>query len=144
LRQNLIDENGLDGLAYNVRRYQPLPHVANSTDVKRAENTKEFISNMLTQTDCFKKKVSNLRSNLFNPETLTVKPYQTSELEFHDSLMKGIEGSTKTLTRKLDNVIYVSQQLKAKLYPAVVMNVKEKRSKMRKKENTKKMKNRKK
>jgi hypothetical protein len=99
---------------------------------------------MLTQTDCFKKKVSNLRSNLFNPETLTVKPYQTSELEFHDSLMKGIEGSTKTLTRKLDNVIYVAQQLKAKLYPAVVMNVKEKRSKMRKKENTKKMKNRKK
>ena len=82
-----------------------MPHDTNSTDVKRAENTKEFISNMLTQTDCLKKKVSNLRSNLFNPETLTVKPYQTSELEFHDSRMKGIEGSTKTLTRKLDNVV---------------------------------------
>ena len=53
---NLIDENGLDGQAYNVRRYQNLPHNANSTDVKRAENTKECISNMLTQTDCLKKK----------------------------------------------------------------------------------------
>jgi hypothetical protein len=53
---NLIDENGLDGQAYNVRRYQNLPHDANSTNVKRAENTKEFISNMLTQTDCLKKK----------------------------------------------------------------------------------------
>jgi hypothetical protein len=39
-----------------VRRYQNLPHDANSTDVKRAENTKEFISTMLTQTDCLKKK----------------------------------------------------------------------------------------
>ena len=56
---NLIDENGLEGLdgqVYNVRRYQNLPHDANSTDVKRAENTKEFISTMLTQTDCLKKK----------------------------------------------------------------------------------------
>ena len=71
----MIDENGLDGQAYNVRRYQNLTHDANSTDVKRAGNTKEFISNMLTQTDCLKKKVSNLISNLFNPETMTVKPY---------------------------------------------------------------------
>ena len=53
---NLIDENGLDGEAYNVRRYQNLTHDANSTDVKRAGNTKEFISNMLTQTNCLKKK----------------------------------------------------------------------------------------
>ena len=66
-------------------------------------------------------------------ETLTAKQYQTSELEFHDSLLKGIEGSTKTLTRKLDNVIYVAQQLNAKFYPAVVMNAEEKRSKRRKK-----------
>jgi hypothetical protein len=51
-----------------VRGYQNLPHDANSTDVKRVENTKECISNMLTQTDCLKKKVSNLRSNLFNPD----------------------------------------------------------------------------
>jgi hypothetical protein len=54
------------------------------------------------------------------------KQYETSELEFHDSLLKGIEGSTKTLTRKLDNVIYVAQQLNAKFYPAVVMNAEEK------------------
>jgi hypothetical protein len=53
---NLIDENAIDGQAYNVRRYQNLPHDANLTDVKRAENTKEFISTMLTQTDCLKKK----------------------------------------------------------------------------------------
>jgi hypothetical protein len=46
------------------------------------------------------------------------------------------------LTRKLDNVIYVAQQLKAKFYPAVVMNAEEKRSKRRKKENTKQTKNR--
>jgi hypothetical protein len=38
----------------------------------------------------------------------------------------------------------VPQQLKAKFYPAVVMNTEEKRSKRRKKENTKKLKNRKK
>ena len=53
---NLIDENAMDGQAYNVRQYQNLPHDANLTDVKRAENTKEFISTMLTQTDCLKKK----------------------------------------------------------------------------------------
>ena len=69
---------------------------------------------------------------------MTVKPYQPSELEFHDSLLKGIEGSTKTLTRKLDNVIYVAQQLLAKFYPAVAMNAEEKSSKRRKKENTQK------
>jgi hypothetical protein len=40
---------------------------------------------------------------------------------------------SKTLTRKLDNVIYVAQQLNAKFYPAVVMNAEEKRSKRRKK-----------
>ena len=73
---------------------------------------------------------------------MTVKPYQTSEFEFHDSLLKGIEGSTKTFTRKLDNVICVAQQLKVKFYPAVVMNAEEKRSKRRKKENTKQTKNR--
>ena len=50
----LIDENGLDGQVYNVRRYKNLPHDANSTVVKRAENTKEFILTMLTQTDCLK------------------------------------------------------------------------------------------
>ena len=71
---------------------------------------------MLTQTDCLKKKVSNLRSNLFNPETLTVKPYQTSELEFHDSLLKGIEGSTKTLTRKLDNAYMPTLPIYAVVY----------------------------
>ena len=48
------------------------------------------------------------------------------------------------MTHKLDNVIYAPQQLRAKLYPAVVMDAEEKRSKRRKKENTKKMKNRKK
>ena len=87
-------------------------------------------------------KVSNLRSNLFNPELLKhwLKPYQPSELEFHYSLLKGIEGSTKTLTRKLDNVTHVAQQLKAKFDPAVVMNAEEKSSKRRKKENTKKWK----
>jgi hypothetical protein len=57
---------------------------------------------------------------------LTTVEYQTSELEFHDSLLKGIEGSTKTLTRKLDNVICVAQQLKVKFYPALVMNAEEK------------------
>ena len=40
---NLIDENGLDGQAYNARRYQHLPHDANST-------------NDSTQTDYLKKK----------------------------------------------------------------------------------------
>ena len=40
---NLIDENGLDGRAYNVRRYKNLPHDANST-------------NDSTQTDYLKKK----------------------------------------------------------------------------------------
>jgi hypothetical protein len=42
------------------------------------------------------------------------------------------------LTRKLDNVTHVAQQLKAKFYPAVVMNAEEKSSKRRKKENTQK------
>jgi len=60
----MIDENGLDGQVYNVRRYQNLPHDANSTDVKRAENTKEFISNMLTQTDCLKKKTEGIKSEI--------------------------------------------------------------------------------
>ena len=42
------------------------------------------------------------------------------------------------MTRKLDNVICVAQQLKAKFYPAVEMNAEEKSSKRRKKENTQK------
>ena len=65
---------------------------------------------------------------------MTIIPYQTSELEFNDRLWKEL----KDQQRLLDNVIYVAQQLKAKLYPAVVMNAEEKRSKRREKENTKK------
>ena len=61
---NLIDENAMDGQAYNVRQYQNLPHDANLTDVKRAENTKEFISTMLTQTDCLKKKTEDIKSEI--------------------------------------------------------------------------------
>jgi hypothetical protein len=72
---------------------------------------------------------------------LTVKPYrQTSEL---DSLLKGIQ-INKDFDTKVRQVIYVAQQLKAKFYPAVVMNAEEKHSKRRKNENTKKMKNKKK
>ena len=57
---NLIDENGLDGQAYMVRRCQNLPH-----NVKRAENAKEFISNMLSQTDCLKKeKTEGIKSEI--------------------------------------------------------------------------------
>ena len=139
---NLTDLKCKDGAAMNVERYQTMPKDINVVDVKRAERTKDTLTSVANDVRKTREEISNLRSELFHPETLVVKSHQCSQVEFYDQMLEKLDLNLQLLMSKLDNVSYTHSALRTKFFPSAVNSANEKRIKRRRKEQTRKTKRR--